>query len=85
MWRNRMKREEIYSKLTDVFRDVFDNAEIVLSDTTTADDIDGWDSLENVILVVAIEKMFGIRLTMPELNGLENVGQMVDVIEKKVS
>lgn len=80
-----MKREEIYSKLTDVFRDVFDNAEIVLSDTTTADDIDGWDSLENVILVVAIEKMFGIRLTMPELNGLENVGQMVDVIEKKVS
>lgn len=80
-----MKREEIYSKLTDVFRDVFDNAEIVLSDTTTADDIDGWDSLENVILVVAIEKMFEIRLTMPELNGLENVGQMVDVIEKKVS
>lgn len=75
-----MTREEVYEKLNGVFRDVFDDEDITVNDATTADDIDDWDSLEHINLVVAVEKCFGIKFTMGEVTGMKNVGEMADVI-----
>lgn len=75
-----MSREEDFEKLNEVFRDVFDDEDIVVTDTTTAKDIDDWDSLEHINLIVAIENKFKIKFKMNEVTGLKNVGEMVDVI-----
>ena len=76
----KMTREEVYEKLNGVFRDVFDDEDITVNDATTADDIDDWDSLEHINLVVAVEKCFGIKFTMGEVTGMKNVGEMADII-----
>lgn len=75
--------KEIYERLNKVFRDVFDNEEICVNETTTANDIDDWDSLEHINLIVAIENEFGIKFTMGETTSLKNVGEMVSLIIKK--
>ena len=75
-----MNRENVLAKLTEVFRDVFDDEEIVLSDSTTADDIEAWDSLEHISLIAAVEKAFKMRFTMREVSGMKNVGEMVDIL-----
>ncbi|MCH4154116.1 MAG: acyl carrier protein [Saccharofermentans sp.] len=75
-----MSREEIYGRLNEVFRDVFDDEEITVNDSTTANDVDGWDSLEHINLIVAVERAFGIKFTMGETVGMKNVGEMVDKI-----
>jgi len=75
-----MTREEVYSKLNEVFQDVFDDEDIEINDETTASDVDGWDSLEHINLIVAVERCFGIKFTMGETTGLKNVGEMVDKI-----
>lgn len=79
-----MTREEIYDSLNEVFRDVFDDEEIVVSDTTTADDIEDWDSLEYINLIFAIEKKFNLKFNMGEVNKFKNVGEMVDSITAKL-
>ena len=64
-----MTREEIYDKLNEVFQDVFDDEDITVNDATVASDVDGWDSLEHINLIVAVERCFGIKFTMGrELN-----------------
>lgn len=78
-----MSREEIYEQLNEVFQDIFDDDEITVNDGTTANDIDGWDSLEHINLIVAVEKSFGIKFNMGEVNRLKNVGEMVDLIITK--
>ncbi len=75
-----MIREEVYERLTEVFRDVFDDENIIIKDNTTSDDIADWDSLEHVNLIVAVEREFGIKFTMGEVSGMKNVGAMVDII-----
>ena len=75
-----MTREEIYVKLNEVFQDVFDDEDITVNDATVAADVDGWDSLEHINLIVAVERCFGIKFTMGETTGLKNVGEMVDII-----
>ena len=79
-----MTREEVFQKLNNVFQDVFDDDTIVVRDETTAADIEDWDSLEHINLMVAIEKDFGMRFNMAEVTGLKNVGEMVDVILKRL-
>jgi acyl carrier protein len=71
------------SRLQDVFRDVFEDDELVIERTTTADDIEEWDSLRHVGLVVNVEAAFGIKFTSLEVANLANVGEMIDLIEKK--
>ena len=78
-----MNREEITAKLTEVFRDVFDDEDIVLSDSTTADDIEAWDSLEHISLIAAVEKAFKMRFTMREVSGMKNVGEMIDILMQR--
>ena len=72
-----MTREEIYGKLNEVFQDVFDDEDITVNDATVASDVDGWDSLEHINLIVAVERCFGIKFTMGETTGLKNVGEML--------
>ena len=78
-----MDREKIKAKLTGVFQDVFDDDSIVLTDKTTADDIDGWDSLEHITLISAVEKAFKMRFTMKEVSGMKNVGEMMDILAER--
>lgn len=79
-----MTREEIYKQLDEVFQDVFDDESIHVSDSTTADDIEDWDSLEHINLVVAIENKFGIKFNMSEVTSMKNVGEMVDIILERI-
>ena len=75
-----MTREAAYEKLNEVFRDVFDDEEIVVSDSTTSSDIEDWDSLEHINLVSAVEQAFGIKFSMGQVVTMKNVGEMVDII-----
>jgi acyl carrier protein len=78
-----MEKAEVYSKLTGVFRDVFDEDDLALTPQTTADDVDGWDSLSHIRLVLAVSKAFGVKFSASEIGGLKNVGEFADLIEKK--
>ena len=75
-----MTREEAYERLTKVFRDIFDNEDIVLCDETTSDDIEDWDSFEHINLVVAVEDEFSFKIPMGKVITMKNVGEMVDII-----
>lgn len=79
-----MDRNQINEKLTAIFRDVLDDESIVLTDSTTADDVEGWDSLTHVNLLVAVEKGFGIRMSTREVKSMRNVGDFVDIITQKL-
>ena len=76
----RVSREEVFERVTDIFRDVFDDDELVISDSTNAEDIEDWDSLEHIQLIVGMEKEFKVKFDIKTVNSLENVGQMVDLI-----
>jgi len=80
-----MTTEEITRQLTLVFRDVMDNDDIVIGPTTTAEDVEEWDSLTHIQLIVAIEKKFKIRFSSGEISGFKNVGEMTEAIRSKVS
>ena len=75
-----MKKEEIYKALDEVFQEVFDDEEIHVTETTSAEDIEEWDSLEHINLVVAVENRFGVKFNMNEVTTMKNVGEMVDII-----
>lgn len=79
-----MTHEEIRNKIQSIFIDVTENAAIVLNDETTADDIDEWDSLVHIQLIVEMERCFGISFTAEEIGGYGNVGQMADGIAVKM-
>ena len=78
-----MTRNEILEKATAIFRDVFDNENIIISDTTTAADIEDWDSLTHITLINAIESTFDYKFTMKDVLGMKNVGEMLDILEKR--
>lgn len=75
-----MTENEVFEKLTRIFRRIFDDKRLVIDRNTTADDIDDWDSLEHITLISAVEKEFKIRFTMKEVSSMRNVGEMVDII-----
>ncbi len=80
-----MNRTEIFAKLTEVFRDVFDDESIELTETTTAADIEDWDSLSHIMLLSAVEDDFGIKFDMKAVQGLKDVGAMVDLIQETLA
>jgi len=79
-----MTREEIFNGVQDIFRDIFDEDDLVLQDSTNADDIEEWDSLNHINLVSAIEKEFKIRFALGELTALKDVGAMIDMMVRKL-
>ncbi|MES2330068.1 MAG: acyl carrier protein [Bacteroidota bacterium] len=78
-----MPNDDILEQLTGIFINILDNATVVLTNGTTAEDIEEWDSLTHIQLVVAIEKYFKIRFTSKEIQGWKNVGEMVQSIAAK--
>lgn len=70
-------------QLVPIFQDVFDDDSLTIYATTTAEDVDGWDSLAHIRLIVSIEKAFSMRFTAAEISELQNVGEMVNLILKK--
>ncbi|MEE3494663.1 MAG: acyl carrier protein [Butyrivibrio sp.] len=79
-----MTREAVFEKLNEVFRDVFEDDEITVEDSTTAADVDGWDSLEHINLINAIEQEFDIKFNMGQIVSMKNVGEMADIIISKL-
>jgi acyl carrier protein len=78
-----MERKEIISQLNEIYEEVIDEGPVALTDTTTANDVYGWDSLANIQLIVAIEKKFNVKFTSDEILSWKNVGAMIDCILKK--
>ncbi len=79
-----MERTEIFEKLNEIFRDVLDLDECELTDGTSANDIEEWDSLSHIQLIVTIEKAFKIKFASLEIMKWKNVGEMVDTIEQRI-
>lgn len=75
---------DVIEPLAKIFREVFDDEEITLSRGMTADNIDGWDSLSHVNLIVTIETRFAIRFSQKELLTFKNVGDLMDCIQSKL-
>jgi len=80
-----MESTEIYQKLTGIFRKVFDDDSIVVRPDLTADDVDEWDSLSHIRLVLTVEKAFNIKFSASEIGRLKNVGEFADLIKSKAS
>ena len=80
-----MEKEEVYERLNNVFRDIFDDESIVVTAETTSKDIEDWDSLEHINLVVAVEQEFEIKFNMNEVTTMKNVGEMVDIIMSRLN
>jgi acyl carrier protein len=78
-----METTNSYQNLTQVFHDVFDDDSIVVTPELTADDVDEWDSLAHIRLVVAVEKKFGMKFSAAEMGELKNVGELVSLIEAR--
>ena len=79
-----MDRNKIVTKLTQVFHKTFDNTELELSDDMTASDVDNWDSLTHMVLIGEIEKEFDIKFKLKELNKMNTVGNLIDIVAKKI-
>lgn len=78
-----MDKSEALKKVNEIFIDVLDNQDIVLTNSTSANDVEDWDSLTHIQLIVAIEKKLKIRFTSKEIQSWKNVGEMIDCIITK--
>ena len=75
---------DIYDKLTAIFRDVFDDDKLVLTPELTAEDVDEWDSLNHIRLVVSVERAFAVTFSAAQVGGLKNVGEFAELILTKL-
>lgn len=80
-----MEKKEILMKLQDIFRDVLDDDSLVIEYETTADDVEGWDSLTHVQIVDETQKAFGVKFTAYEMSSWIDVEELVDCIAKKLA
>jgi acyl carrier protein len=80
-----MEREEIVTKLTVIFRTVFNNQSIVISNEMTANDVENWDSLTHMLLINEVENSFSIKFKLKDLLNMKNVGELIDIIKTKIS
>ena len=77
-----MDKNEIFETVQDIFRDNFDDDSLVITRATCADDIEDWDSLEQINLLTAMEKAFGLKFKLEDVRGLKNVGELLDLIAR---
>ena len=80
----RLDREEVFRRITAIFREEFDDDTLIIVDETNAEDIEDWDSLAHVELVLAMEKEFQMKFNLKEVGELQNVGEMADLILRKM-
>lgn len=78
-----MERNEIFEKLNEIFRDVFDDETLTVTEETSAADIEDWDSLTHITLISEVEDAFDMKFSMKEVVGMKNVGEMADIIERE--
>jgi acyl carrier protein len=79
-----MEKDQILSELKPIFREVFDNAHIEINPASSANDVDGWDSLSHIELIIAIEKHFNVRFKSADLETLLNVDDLSRMIQSKL-
>lgn len=79
-----MTREEVLGQVQEIFRSVFDDESLAVTRDTSAKDIEDWDSMEHINLIVAMEKSFHVKFSIEEAGSLQNVGEMVDLILQKL-
>lgn len=79
-----MEKQQIFEEVQEIFRTIFDDEELEITRDMTADDIEDWDSLEQINLLVAMEKHFNIKFKLEDVHDLANVGEMMDLIERLV-
>ncbi len=79
-----IKRAEVHKRLQNIFQDVFNDSNLHILDTTTSKDIDGWDSFQQINLIVAIEDEFGLEVALKRVKKMANVGEMIDYIVEMV-
>lgn len=80
-----MEKNEIVSRLTPIFRDVFNDDALVVSEGMTAADVPTWDSLSNINMIIAVEKSFGVTFSIKDVRSLKNVGELLALIKKKAA
>lgn len=80
-----MTDAEIYDELNAVFRQVLEDDTIELTPTTTADDVEGWDSMNHIFIVVELEKRFGVKFQAAEMEELKNVGELATLVKQKLA
>ena len=78
-----LDRASILTKITQIMRDLTEDDKLQISDATTADDVEGWDSVLHVKLIITIEDDFGVKFQTREINAPTNVGELVDLVESK--
>lgn len=78
-----MERAEILERVTNIFKEVFDDDDIVLTDETTSADIEDWDSLTHITLISEIEEEFDFKFSMKDVLGMKNVGEMLDILQNR--
>lgn len=80
-----MNRPEVHNRLQSIFRNIFDDETIQIHDETTSKDIEGWDSFQQIDLIVAIEDEFHLQVPIKKVNAMANVGEMIDFITESIS
>jgi len=80
-----MNTDKILETLQEIFRDLFDDKDLVLNRDISADDIEDWDSVAQISLILTIENSFNLRISASELEGLANVGEIADLLESKLA
>lgn len=75
---------DLNSELTNIFRDIFEDDNLVVGRETTAADVPGWDSLQHVSLILRVESRFGIRLSSSEVADMKSVGDLIDIVERRL-
>jgi acyl carrier protein len=80
-----MEKNEILARLTPIFRDVFNDDALIVSEGMTAADVPTWDSLSNINMIIAVEKSFGVKFSIKDVRSLKNVGELMALIGKKAA
>ena len=80
-----MENNEIVSRLTPIFRDVFDDNALVVTEEMSAADVPTWDSLSNINMIVAVEKAFGVKFSIKDVRNLKNVSELLELIKRKAA
>jgi acyl carrier protein len=78
-----MERDTIIQKLTDIFRNIFNDGSLVITNELTANDVERWDSLSHMLMIAEVEAQFSVKFRLKELNKMKNVGDMIDIIMTK--
>jgi acyl carrier protein len=80
-----MEETDVYARLTDIFEEVFDDDSIIATPALSANDVDGWDSLTHIRLILTIEKAFQVKFSTSEIGKMETVGDLVTLIKARTS